>query len=116
MTFASWLWFQPDAQGWFSGGKQAYRCGQCLYHSVPDTGHPHQPERVKNMAVALYAEGNSIKAISRVPGMKAGTVYSWVKKACQSQNLLWTTRLNAARRPGMPPTGVISFDETWSYA
>ena len=36
---------------------------------------------MKNMAVAMYAEGNSIEAIGRVLGMKAGTVYSWVKKS-----------------------------------
>ena len=35
---------------------------------------------MRNLAVAMYAEGNSIKAISRLLGMKAGTVYSWVKK------------------------------------
>ena len=64
-----------------SRGKQRYRCQQCLYHFTLDAGHPHQPERVKNMAVAMYAEGNSIEAISRILGMKAGTVYSWVKKS-----------------------------------
>ena len=43
-----------------SRGKQRYRCQQCHYHFTLDAEHPHQPERVKNMAVAMYAEGNSI--------------------------------------------------------
>ena len=29
----------------------------------------------------MYGEGSSIEAISRVLGVKTGTVYSWVKKA-----------------------------------
>ena len=64
-----------------SRGKQTCRCGQCLYHFIPESEHPHQPERVRSMAVAMYAEGSSIEAISRVLGMKAGTVCSWVKKS-----------------------------------
>lgn len=36
-----------------SRGKQTCRCGQCLYHFVPETEHPHQPERVKNLAISL---------------------------------------------------------------
>ena len=64
-----------------SCGKQTCRCRQCHYHFIPESKHPHQPERVKNMAVAMYAEGNSIEAISRMLGMKAGIVYSGVKKS-----------------------------------
>jgi transposase-like protein len=64
-----------------SRGKQTYRCGQCLYHFILGTEHPHQPERVKVQAVSMYSEGSSIEAISRVMGVKAGTIYSWVKKS-----------------------------------
>ena len=64
-----------------SGGKQTYRCGQCLYHFTLGTEHPHQPERVKAQAVSMYSEGSSIAAISRVLGVKAGAVYHWVKKS-----------------------------------
>ena len=28
-----------------SRGKQTYRWGQCVYHFIPETEHPHQPER-----------------------------------------------------------------------
>ena len=40
-----------------SQGKQTYRCGQCLYHFIPGAQHPHQQEKVKSLAVELYAEG-----------------------------------------------------------
>ena len=29
----------------------------------------------------MYSDGSSMEAISRVMGVKAGTVYSWVKKS-----------------------------------
>ena len=68
------------------------------------------------MAVAMYAEGNSIETISRILEIKAGTVYSWVKKACQARNLLEIVgeqRRNRSRGRALPK--VISFDEMWSY-
>ena len=64
-----------------SRGRQTYRCGQCLYHFIPEGQRPHQSERVKSLAVDLYAEGLGISAISRVLRAKLGTVYSWVKKS-----------------------------------
>ena len=57
------------------------RVWSCLTHLAPVMG----AELVRNLAVAMYAEGNSIEAISRLLGMKAGTVYSWVKKAFCSE-------------------------------
>ena len=36
---------------------------------------------MKVQAVSMYSEGSSIEAISRVMGVKAGTIYSWVKKS-----------------------------------
>ena len=103
-----------------SRGKQRYRCQQCLYHFTLDAEHPHQPERVKNLAVAMYAEGNSIEAIGRMLGrmlgMKAGTVCSWVKKAYQARNLLRVVgEQRRDRRRGQRLPRVISFDEMWSY-
>ena len=70
-----------------SKGKQTYRCGQCLYHFIPGTKRPHQPEKVKSLAVDLYAEGLGIPAISRVLKTALGTVYSWVKKSPMGRGL-----------------------------
>ena len=64
-----------------SRGKQTYRCGQCLYHFIPDTKRPHASEKVKSLALELYIEGLGFSAISRVLRVKLETVYSWVKKS-----------------------------------
>ncbi len=50
-------------------GQQTYRYGQCHYHFAPGTGRPHQPEQLKARAAALYAEGSSKAASSRLLGI-----------------------------------------------
>ena len=61
----------------------------------------------------MYSEGSSIEAISRVMGVKAGTIYSWVKKARQA----WEVLRDLGHRRGMRQGAarVISFDEMWTY-
>ena len=64
----------------------------------------------------MYCEGSAIAAISRVLGVKAGTVGSWIKKslavvARQSLNVVNTER----RRRVDSEAEVISFDEMWTY-
>ena len=34
-----------------SRGKQTYRCGQCLYHFIPETERPQRPGKDKDLAV-----------------------------------------------------------------
>lgn len=64
-----------------SRGKQTCRCGQCLYHFIPETERPHRTEKTKALAVDLYAEGLGLSAYSRVLNTKLGTVYPGVKKS-----------------------------------
>ena len=66
-----------------------YRCGQCLYHFIPGTERPHRSEQVKARAVSMYSDGSSMETISRVMGVKAGTVYSWVKKSQLGLGIDW---------------------------
>ena len=61
-------------------GKQTYRCGQCLYHFTEGAARPHLATAVKDRVVALYTEGVSLAAISRVEGLKGATVYALVQK------------------------------------
>ena len=64
----------------------------------------------------MYSEGSSMEAISRVMGVKAGTVYSWVKKV----RWAWETMQLLSRQRKMDSEGqgaakVISLDEMWTY-
>ena len=64
-----------------SQGKQTYRCGDCRYHFTPEGNRVFRPEGVKEQAVAMYCEGSSLRAISRVLEAPLLTVYGWVKKS-----------------------------------
>ena len=64
-----------------SRGRQTYRCGDCLHRFVPEGNRHYYSEEFKLQAMDMYCEGSSISAISKVMGVKLGTVYSWVKKA-----------------------------------
>lgn len=63
-------------------GMQRFRCQQCPlpFHSRGEAPAP--------AGIGEDAEGNSIKVIGWVLEVKAGNVYSWVKKACQARSLL----------------------------
>ena len=63
-----------------SRGKQTYRCGQCLYRFTPQGNRRYYSEEMKAQAVGMYVEGVGVLVISRTLGVKAGTVYSWIKK------------------------------------
>ena len=99
-----------------SRGKQTYRCGQCLYHFIPNTKRPHASEKVKSLALELYVEGLGLSAISRVLRVKLETVYGWVKKvrvAFGVQREL--SRQRMLLRGGQGAARVVSFDEMWTY-
>jgi len=64
-----------------SRGKQTFRCGDCRYRFTPEGNRHYYPAAVKEQAIDLYCEGNSVAAISRVLEVKLGTVYEWVKKS-----------------------------------
>ena len=77
---------------------------------------PHQPEKVKNLAVAMYSVGSSMEAISRVLEVKGETVYSWLKKALWAWELLRILAKQKGRRaPGQRLAKLISFDKMWTY-
>jgi len=64
-----------------SRGRQSYRCGDCLYKFTPGGNRSYYSEATKRQAVEMYCEGSAIAAISRVLGVKSGTVGSWIKKS-----------------------------------
>ncbi len=71
-----------------SRGKQTYRCRDCHHRFTPDGNRHCFPEAVKRQALDTYAEGTGITATGRIPGVQQATVFSWVKKARQAQELM----------------------------
>lgn len=70
-------WMRKDG---FSNGRQAYRCGECRRRYVPGGAYRRPGPEVKERALAMYTEGSSLSAISRVVGYSVPAVLGWVKK------------------------------------
>ena len=68
-----------------SRGKQTYRYGDCYYRYTPQGNRHYYSERVKDQALSMYLEGNSLSAIGWVLGVKLETVYSRVQKSLSCQ-------------------------------
>ena len=68
----------------FSGGKQTYRCGDCHYHFTPGGNRAFHSDATKARAIAMYCEGSSLRAVSRVLEVPLLTVFTWVKKSSAS--------------------------------
>ena len=59
-----------DGRSW---GKQTCRCRLCHYRFTPDGNRHYCSEQVKEQAIAMYGEGMSLAAISRVLVTRAAT-------------------------------------------
>ena len=70
-------WMRKDG---LSGGKQAYRCGDCGRRYLPEGAYRRPSAEVKERALQMYGEGSSLSAIGRVLGYSATAVQGWVKK------------------------------------
>ena len=70
-------WMRKDG---FSGGRQAYRCGDCRRRHLPGGAYLRPGPEVKERGIDLYLEGNSLSAVGRILGYSAVAVQGWVKK------------------------------------
>ena len=67
---------------------------------------PHRSDQVKAKAVSMYSDGSSMEAISRVIGVKSGTVDSWGKKPVglgNREGFWWRSGGGVKSRPGPYP-------------
>ena len=70
-------WMRKDG---LNGDKQRYRCGVCRRRYVPGGAYRRPGPAVKEQAMAMYTDGSSLSAISRVVGVSVQAVSNWVKK------------------------------------
>jgi len=92
-------------------GRQRYLCRSCNRHFFPDAKHPHPREKVEE-ALRMYANGMSMRAISRVLNVPLSTVFKWIerhgKRRYEKLVELWTKA-----KEGKVVTKVV--DEMWTY-
>lgn len=55
-------------------------CRDCGKRFLGDTSRHHYHKRVREEALKMYANGMSMRAISRVLNVPLGTVFTWIKR------------------------------------
>lgn len=61
-------------------GRQVYRCGECQRYYTPDAAYHRPSVADRERALAMYREGNSLRAVGQAFGVSATAVSQWVRK------------------------------------
>ncbi len=61
-------------------GRQRYLCRDCGKYFLGDATYHHHSKKLREEALRLYANGMSMRAISRVLNVPLGTVFTWIKR------------------------------------
>ena len=61
-------------------GRQVYRCGECQRYYTSEAAYHRPSSAVRERALAMYREGNSLRAVGRALGVSGQAVSKWVKK------------------------------------
>ncbi|BCS92576.1 MAG: hypothetical protein MjAS7_1184 [Metallosphaera javensis (ex Sakai et al. 2022)] len=93
-------------------GRQFYLCRECGRKFVEGAKH-HHDRSVRERALRMYANGMSMRAISRVLQVPLGTVFTWIKryggKKYAKLAELWRRARDELNE------GVKVVDEMWTY-
>ncbi|ADX81826.1 IS1 family transposase [Sulfolobus islandicus HVE10/4] len=61
-------------------GRQRYLCRDCGKYFLGDATYHHHSRKLREEALKMYANGMSMRAISRVLNVPLGTVFTWIKR------------------------------------
>ena len=64
-------------------GSQKYKCKICGKVYMPNPKERNHSEETKKMAIKLYMEGNSGRAVGRILGISKNTCLRWIRKYAQ---------------------------------
>jgi len=63
-----------------SAGRQKYLCRDCGKYFLGDASYYHHSRKLGEEALKMYANGMSMRAISRVLNVSLGIVFTWIKR------------------------------------
>lgn len=72
--------------------RQRYRCNDCGYNYTVSKKSDVKPNDTKKLAIAMYIEGLSFRAIGKILNISYGTVYQWVKDLDKQTKMLHADR------------------------
>lgn len=70
--------------GWNPSGSQRYRCGVCERAYTPKAKPRGYPAETRLLAVRMYMEGNSQRAIGRILKVCQQSVANWINGYAES--------------------------------
>ena len=85
--------------------KQRYKCKECRYRYTVERKSDVKPAEVRRLALELYLEGLSFRAIERILKISYGTVYAWVQE--------WGLQISILRRE--TPVKIVEFEKIHAY-
>ena len=91
--------------GFNKSGSQRYRCGVCTRAYTPEPNPLGYPTETRMLAIRMYLEGNSQRAIGRIFKVSQQSVANWVGVYIES--------LPAAQKPESVHTAVL--DELYTF-
>ncbi|ADB88681.1 Insertion element protein [Saccharolobus islandicus L.D.8.5] len=96
-------------------GRQRYLCRDCGRYFLGDATYHHHSKKLREEALRLYANGMSMRAISRVLNVPLGTVFSWIKRYGRQKYEKLVELWGKAK--DLVKGGVVSkvVDEMWTY-
>lgn len=72
--------------------KQRYRCNDCGYNYTVSQKSDVKSNDTKKLALAMYIEGLSFRAIGKILNISYSTVYQWVKDLDKQTKMLHSDR------------------------
>jgi len=86
-------------------GRQRYQCKYCNYHYTVEAKSNAKSRETKRLAFEMYLEGMGFRQIGRILKISYGTVFQWIKK--------WGNNQELPRRS--EEIEVIELDEMYTY-
>ena len=91
--------------GYNHSGSQRYKCGECKRAYTPEEKQKGYTKETRILALRMYVEGNSQRAIARILKVSPQSVSNWVTA--------YEAQLPSAPRPQKPK--VAELDELYTF-
>lgn len=91
--------------GFNTSGSQRYKCGECKRAYTPEAKEKGYDKETRMLALRMYVEGNSQRAVARILGISPQSVSNWINA--------YEAKLPSAPMPSKPK--VAELDELYTF-
>ncbi len=91
--------------GFNHSGSQRYKCGECKRTYTPEANEKGYAKEIRRLALRMYVEGNSQRAIARILRISPQSVSNWINA--------YAANLPSTPMPAKPK--VAELDELYTF-